>query len=50
MTITLNWFGDHCVAEYSDTLTIKQSLDIYGEMVGSPNFDNMIYIIVDCRN
>ena len=49
MTITLNWFGDHCVAEYSDTLTIKQSLDIYGEMVGSPNFDNMNYMIVDCR-
>ena len=49
MTITLNWFSDHCVAEYSGTLTIKQSLNLYGEMVGSPNFDNMIYIIVDCR-
>ena len=49
MTISLEWFDDHCVAEYSGTLTIKQSMYTYGEMVGNPNFDKMTYLIVDCR-
>lgn len=49
MAVSIKWFPDHCVIEYSDIINIKESVEAYGEIVGSSNFDNIIFIVADCR-
>lgn len=50
MPAKLTWGPGHYTIEYSGIVTIDDTLRIYGEIVGSQNFDNSKYAILDCRN
>lgn len=49
MPAILVWGSDHYIIEYSGVVTVDESVDIYGQLVGSPQFDACHYGIVDCR-
>lgn len=49
MPAILVWGSDHYIIKYSGVVTVDESVDIYGQLVGSPQFDACHYGIVDCR-
>ncbi|HKK17644.1 MAG TPA: hypothetical protein VJ952_03100 [Opitutales bacterium] len=49
MPAKLIWGRDHYVIKYSGAVSVDESVSVYGELVGSPNFDDSRYGILDCR-
>jgi len=49
MPAQLIWGPDHYTIVYSGVVTVDESVHVYGEVVGSPNFDTSKFAILDCR-
>ena len=43
------WATDHYILKYSGCVVVEDSVGAYGEIVGSENFDDSRYAILDCR-
>lgn len=49
MPAVLVWGSDHYIIKYSGVVTVDESVDIYGQLVGSPQFDACHFGILDCN-
>ena len=50
MPTHVDWFEKYAVLQFTGVIVIEDTLALYGQLVGNAQFDEIDFILVDCRS